>query len=136
MWRQTWRSFSVAVAALLLLAVVIVVAATPPNHWSAPRSGPRVYEEVRLETVIVDLEQDGVIPSGSKWADPGLKDRQVSARWLFPRDREALEMLATSADVRIEFPAGHHGHILGPVVVSSSDQGGAGIFVAGTRVQP
>jgi hypothetical protein len=134
--RSSWRTFVVCGVILLVLSAVTWVAVTPPGHLSAPRSGPRDYRASSLEAVLQDLEEHAVIPSGTQWELNTLRRRVVTVSWLYPRDRQALEQIATAAGVLIQFPMGRHGEIIGPVIVKEARGEPPGIYVAGTRVSP
>jgi hypothetical protein len=133
---MSWRAFVTCLAILALISAVALVVVTPPGNLLAPRSGARDYDRTPLGDVLVDLEENGIIPNGTTWDSDALRERPVTTSWLFPRDKQALHMVAISADVIIEIPLGTHAQIVGPVTVCERGSKDAGLYVRGHRVQP
>jgi hypothetical protein len=114
-----WRPL-LCLALLLGLLLILAVALSTPYSWYRPRMPPRSYRSTPLADVMADLERNEVIPPGTQWTAPDLRERAVTVElWDLAPDREALSRVARAAGVSIAFPAGIHGDILGPVRVFS-----------------
>lgn len=115
-------------AVLICLIVLIEIAARPMQDLYGPIVWLAKYEGAPLERVVRDLEQDQVIPAGTSWKDESLRNLPVTGRWMLAPPREVLHDVAVSAGVRIEYPVGYHGDMLGPAEIVPSVRSEAGVF--------
>lgn len=108
-------------AVIVCLLVVIFIAARPMRSLYGPLVWHASYENAPLARVIDDLERAHVIPAGTVWADASLKNRRISVRWLLADPEDVLGDLATRAVVRIGYPVGYHGDMIGPAELSPAE---------------
>lgn len=120
------------VLATLLALVSLIFLTSPGYDWRAPRSAARDYQTVALGVIVEDLERNNVLPRGTNWDDPELKNRRVTVSWFLSRDRVVLERIAEAGDVVIRFPMGHHGEVWAPITIARTTQHG----LAGVEPQP
>jgi len=114
-----WRPM-VCLALLLSQVSVVILTFSPPSSWYQPLMPPRSYRSTPLELVLADLQRNGLIPPGTTWETPGLRDRRVTLDLLdLSTHRQVLSRVARAAGVAIEFPRDTHGNIAGPVHVLS-----------------
>jgi hypothetical protein len=125
-----------ALATLLCLVIVYLIAITPMSEWYAPHAGPRNYSAVPLAAVVADFEQHHVLPPGTEWTDPDTRAARVTAKWLWVRDAEALQIIARSSNVIFVYPMGHHGEIWAPVRVVRAEPGHGGVERVGRGSLP
>ncbi len=109
-------------AVLICLLVIIRIAFGPMRYdqmvWRSS------YQDAPLSRVITDLERAGIIAPGTTWVDPSLKTRAVTVRWLLASPDDVLQDLASQAAIRIEYPCGYHGNMIGPASLSPAAPGG------------
>ena len=110
-------------AAFLVFTMILVWLGTssPRDLWS-PRVLGRSYRAIPLGQAISQLEQDRIIPSGTRWARPELTTIPVTARIGFlSTDFDLLNDIAVATRVHIQVPVGQHGEIRGSVTIRNSD---------------
>jgi hypothetical protein len=108
-------------AVILSLLVIIFIAVRPMRSLYGPLVWHANYQDVPLSGVIEDLERTHVIPVGTVWKDASLKNRRLSVRWLLADPEDVLGDLARQAVVRIEYPVGYHGDMIGPAELAPAE---------------
>lgn len=113
---------------LLCLMITVHLAVRPMRQLYEPLVWHANYQEVPLSRIVADLERDHIIRWGVEWGEPSLKNRRVTACWLLASVDDVLADLARTGELRIEYPVGYHGDLVGPVRFLSADQPGGRVF--------
>lgn len=114
----------------LFLVVLLGLLSAAPVTWLYGEWAPaRDFRDATLENVVADFETTGILPKGSTWASPQLKDRLVTVRYSFYHQPSAvIEIVASNAGIVVAGPADVGCslcgvHILGPVHIRAAAAG-------------